>query len=202
MRLKAGTTIFIIFLAGALVVYALPLLTANRASAWAQQAPKQSQCDFLNVGGFIIHDGAQANFGVAGGCKHGSPTWGHLEYIDHGIGLNIHSTSITAYMLDITGDPNARLICGTARTNQSGGDVNFVVRTGDAGEPGINDQFDIRLKDQSGVTVYDTATEEGFLHFLGSSAPGSPGDGSGGNIQLHKPNPSTTGEFGGSCPAL
>ena len=85
--------------------------------------------------------------------------------------------------------------------NQSG-DVNFVVRTGDAGEPGINDQFDIRVKDQSGVTVYDTATEEGFLHFLGSSAPGSPGDSGGGNIQLHKPNPSTTGEFGGSCPAL
>ena len=196
MRLKAGTAIFIIFLAGALMVCALPLLTANRASAWGQ-----SQCDFLTGAGFIIHDGAQANFGVAGDCKHGSPTWGHVEYIDHGTGLNVHSTSITAYMVDITGDPNARLICGTARTNQFG-DVNFVVRSGDAGEPGVNDQFEIRVKDQSGVTVYDTATEEGFLHFLGSSAPGSPGDGSGGNIQLHKPNPSTTGEFGGSCPAL
>ena len=199
MRLRAGTTIFIIFLAGAFVVCALPLLTANLASAWEQQAPEQSQCDFLTGGGFIIHDGAQANFGVAGGCKHGSPTWGHLEYIDHGTGLKVHSTSITAYMLDITGDPNARLICGTARTNQSG-DVNFVVRTGDAGEPGINDQFDIRVKDQSGVTVYDTATEECIPHYLGSSAPCSPGDGGGGKIQLHKPNPSFIG--GGSCPAL
>ena len=198
MRLRAGTTICIIFLAGALVVCTIPLLTANLANA-QEQAPEQSQCDFMTGGGFIIHDGAHANFGVAGGCKHGSPTWGHLEYIDHGTGLKVHSTSITAYMLDITGDPNARLICGTARTNQSG-DVNFVVRTGDAGEPGINDQFDIRLKDQSGGVVYDTATEECIPHYLGSSAPCSPGDGGGGKIQLHKPNPSFIG--GGSCPAL
>src|SRR5206468_11544623 len=83
MRLRAGTTIFIIFLAGALVVCTIPILTANLARA-QEQAPEQSQCDFLTGGGFIIHDGAQANFGVAGGCKHGSPTWGHLEYIDHG----------------------------------------------------------------------------------------------------------------------
>jgi len=92
------------------------MLASGPASAWV--------CDFLTGGGFIIRDsGAKANFGVGGGCKFGSPTWGHLEYIDHGIGLNVHWTSITAYMeLDTSTGPNgqptgARLICGTARTN-------------------------------------------------------------------------------------
>jgi len=55
-------------------------------------------CDFLTGGGFIVNNGAKANFGVAGGCKNGTPTWGHLEYIDHGSGLNVHWTSITAYI--------------------------------------------------------------------------------------------------------
>src|SRR5438093_5637976 len=43
-------------------------------------ASAQSRCDFLTGGGFIIRpSGAKANFGVAGGCKGGSPTWGHLQ---------------------------------------------------------------------------------------------------------------------------
>lgn len=158
-------------------------------------------CDFLTGGGFIIRDsGAKANFGVGGGCKHGSPTWGHLEYIDHGTGLNVHWTSITAYIFDRqdppdpqTGQPHgARLICGTARTNMFG-DVDFVLRAEDRSEPGVDDVFIIRLRTM-GVTVY--TTEGDSDHTLGGSGPG------GGNIQLHKPNPSTTGEFGGSCPAL
>jgi hypothetical protein len=41
-----------------------------------------------------------------------------------------------------------RDICGTARTNQLYGDVYFVVRTKDAGEPGVNGTFDIRLRDR------------------------------------------------------
>src|SRR2546429_3775113 len=70
---------------------ALALLFASgSAFAW--------QCDFLTGGGFIFFNGNKANFGVGGGCKHGSPTWGHLEYIDHGTGLNVHWTSITAYL--------------------------------------------------------------------------------------------------------
>src|SRR5258707_1453228 len=97
-------------------VLAVLALASGSASAW--------QCDFLTGGGFIIRDtGAKANFGVGGGCKHGSPTWGHLEYIDHGTGLNVHWTSITAYMEidssnDDKGRPNgARLSFGTAWTD-------------------------------------------------------------------------------------
>lgn len=167
-------------------------------------------CDFLTGGGFIMttgsgtHAEAKGNFGVGGGCKHGSPTWGHLEYHDHGNGLNTHWTTITAYLQEGDGeeqrlDPKThqplgtRLICGTARTNLYG-DVDFMVRATDNGEPGVNDEFDIRLA-QGGVIVYTTENEPGAPNKLGG------GDGGGGNIQLHKPNPSTTGEFGGSCPA-
>jgi hypothetical protein len=129
-------------------------LVCSSANAW--------QCDFLTGGGFIVRDtGAKANFGVGGGCKDGSPTWGHLEYIDHGMDLF--------------------------------GDVDWVVAARDRGEPGSDDEFIIRLT-QFGVTVYTTEFDSD--HTLGGSGPG------GGNIQLHKPNPSTTGSFGGSCPAL
>lgn len=166
-------------------------------------------CDFLTGGGFIFttasgaHAEAKANFGVGGGCKHGSPTWGHLEYQDHATGLNVHWLTITAYMIEAeepgTTDPKTRqplgtrLICGTARTNQFG-NVDFMVRATDNGEPGTSDEFDIRLA-QGARIIYTTENEPGAPNKLGA------GEGGGGNIQLHKPNPSTTGAFGGDCPA-
>jgi len=168
------------------------VLASGSASAW--------ECDFLTGGGFIIRDsGAKANFGVGGGCKHGSPTWGHLEYQDHGTGLNVHWTSITGYFeeesnTDSRGKPiGVRRICGTARTNLYG-DVDWFVLARDTGEPGVDDEFTIRLTPLGGgIPLY--TTEGDSNHTLGGSGPG------GGNIQLHNPNPSTMGEFGGSCPA-
>ena len=62
------------------------------------------------------------------------------------------------------------------------------------GEPGSDDEFTIRLRDSSGALVYNTEGDSD--HTLGGSGPG------GADIQLHKPNPSTSGSFGGSCPAL
>lgn len=168
-------------------------------------------CDFLTGGGFIMttasntHDLAKGTFAIGGGCKQGMPTWGHLEYHDHGNGLNAHWLTITAYLAEGPGtgdtsvDPKThqptgtRLVCGTARTNLYG-DVDFMVRAHDHGEPGTEDLFDIRLK-QNGVVVYTTENEFGFPHRLND------GNGGGGNIQLHKPNPSTEGNLGGDCPA-
>jgi hypothetical protein len=183
---------------------ALALVLGDR-TARAHEFP----CDFLTGGGYILttasgmHAEAKANFGVGGGCKHGSPTWGHLEYQDHGTGLNVHWTSITAYLLEAEGDTSAdpktrqptgtRLICGTARTNQFG-DVDFMVRARDLGEPGVDDEFDLRLA-KAGAIVYTTESEPGAPNKLGG------GTGGGGNIQLHKPNPSTNGSFGGLCAA-
>jgi hypothetical protein len=186
------------------IAVALIALTAERTLI-AHPAP----CDFLTGGGFIIttgggtHAPAKANFGIGGGCKHGSPTWGHLEYHDHGNGLNAHWLTITAYLAEGDGlgdtsfDPKTkqptgtRLVCGTARTNLYG-NVDFMVRAKDAGEPGREDEFDIRLA-QDGRVVYGTEVEG--IHQLND------GNGGGGNIQLHKPNPSTDGQLGGECPA-
>ena len=190
----------------------LALLLVPRAvpvvKAWVKP------CDFLTGGGWIVPFGAKANFGVGGGCKNGSgtngiPYWGHLEYIDHSTGLNVHATSITYYVPDAenTGTDQqptgTRHICGTATTNLYG-NVYFHVRAKDAGEPGVNDQFDIRLKHCTSLGcdpfyLYDT-TAMCFPHYLGSYACAAPGTGGGGNIQLHDDNPSTTGVFGGSCP--
>jgi hypothetical protein len=187
------------------IAVALLTLSAERTIS-AHPMP----CDFLTGGGFIIttgggtHEPAKGNFGVGGGCKHGLPTWGHLEYHDHGNGLNVHWTTITAYLAegdglgDTSTDPKTkqptgtRLICGTARTNLFG-DVDFMVRASDKGEPGVNDEFDLRLS-QGALLVY--ATDADGTHKLLND-----GNGGGGNIQLHKPNPSTFGELGGVCPA-
>jgi hypothetical protein len=182
----------------------LALGIATLALALASGAAN-ADCDFLTGGGFIINNGANANFGVGGGCKNGTPTWGHLEYIDHGIGLKVHWTSITGYSregsdtTDSQGRPiGTRFICGTARTNQPYGDVNFVVRARDAGEPGVMDEFDIQLT-TPGATAPVYTTDPFFApphHQLNN------GNGGGGNIQLHTPNPSTTGNFSDplSCP--
>ncbi len=176
-------------------------LTDVKVHAWA--------CDFLTGGGFIYVDGAKGTFAIGGGCKknvpdqHG-PYWGHLEYHDHGTGLNAHWQTITAYNEWETSTDDKgrligrRLICGTARTNLYD-DVNFAVVVRDSGEPGVNDEFDIQLKRPDGTIAYTTFGSDStgsFPHQLGG------GDGGGGNIQLHKPNPSTVGEFGGDCPAL
>ena len=113
---------------------AVTLVKPVPVKAWAN-----TPCDFLTGGGWIVHNGAKANFGVAGGCKHGSPTWGHLEYQDNGTGLDAHGTAITAYEVfddgsngtEANGKPiGARLICGNARTSQFG-DVNFALRASD-----------------------------------------------------------------------
>ena len=195
---------FIVALGCAAAIAALTAIVTGRPAA-AHVFP----CDFLTGGGYIfttasgVHDVAKGTFAIGGGCKHGSPTWGHLEYHDHATGLNVHWTAITAYLLEGEGDTSSdpktgqptgtRLVCGTARTNAYG-DVDFMVRARDSAEPGVRDQFDIRLA-QGETVIYTTENEPDAPHELGD------GDGGGGNIQLHKPNPSTTGAFGGSCPA-
>lgn len=168
-------------LGGALCALGAALaLSLNESALSAQQAA----CDFVTGGGYI-HPQAfmsgKGTFGVAGGCKNGS-FWGHLQYKDHAVGKQIHGTSITGYQM--TAD-NARLICGTGRTPQ--GDVTFVVRVKDAGEPGSEDEFDIEWEGAGGTYPTDPS---GFPHKLAA-----------GNILLHKPNNSNTGMFG-TCPSI
>src|SRR5712691_10329974 len=193
-KLASGLVLVALVVTGA--VFVAGTATAPPVRAWETLPP----CDFLTGGGWIVYNGNKANFGVAGGWQHGSPTWGHLEYIDHGTGLNVHWTSITAYLeVDSStsrGKPTgARRSCGTARTNLYG-DVDWVVFARDTGEPGVDDHFVTRLTTPGVIPiniVYTTEFDSDFT--LGGPGPG------GGNIQLHNPNPSTMGEFGGPCPA-
>ena len=192
MRLGIGTTIRFSLAGAVFIAGAVELLTTD--SAIAQVQPP---CDFSTGGGFIVRDsGDKANFGVAGSCKNNF-SWGHLEYVDHSYTppLNVHFTSITAYggpgcSPNGPSDSTTRCICGTATSNMFG-DVEFGVVVDDVGEPGVNDVFKIRLT-QGGQPVYTTESDSD--HTLDGSGPG------GGNIQLHKPDPSST--FGGSCPAF
>jgi len=182
-------------------IAALALAAYDPASAWVR-------CDFLTGGGFIVRDsGAKGNFGIGGSCRPGGDghgLWGHLEYHDHGTGLNVHWLTITAYVDggDTSTDPKihqptgTRIICGTARTNQFG-DVDWAVKAKDVGEPGVDDEFVIKLS-HGAVTVYNTLHDSN--NTLGGTGPG------GGNIQLHKENPSITESFTElnptTCPAF
>src|SRR5713226_8979296 len=199
-------------LAGGLLVAmaAVLMLNAVPVKAW-----NFAQCkDFMTGGGFITPgtNGAHANFGVGGSCKPGGDghgLWGHLEYIDHGSGLspivpfNVHWLTITGYFQDFLrgvtdgGTPHqptgARIICGTARTNDPlHPNVNFAVRGNDQGEPGTSDQFDIDLQDGTGIFYATAPCGPSCFHTL-----------AGGNIQLHAGG-NISGTFGpeGGCPAL
>ncbi len=164
------------------VVVAVVALTVQHASAHVVPKP----CDFTTGGGWIVipeEGGDQANFGLVGGCKNDG-FFGDVNYIDHNFGppgLHVHSTSIDGYFDPIPSGSTFRDICGTASTNMWG-DVKFRVRTQDNGEPGANDRFGIKLM-QNGVVVYLVTTRQ-----LGPDVANG-----GGNIQLHDPNPSTTG---------
>src|SRR5205823_8124905 len=142
----------------ALAVAALVVI-GGAAGAQAQQ------CDFATGGGYIVNNDAKANFGVGGSCKQGGDDhglWGHLEYIDHGTGLNVHWNTVTGYFV-LPGPDSAssqptgsRRICGTARTNRFG-DVDWLVEATDKGEPGKTDAFRIKLSTGTSA-VYDTGS--------------------------------------------
>ncbi len=179
-------------------------------------------CDFTTGGGFILiapgevtnqvglpETGRKANFGLVGGCKNGG-FFGHVNYVDHNNGLHVSSDTITAYVNPCPGCSsaaanNARDICGTADVSINGspkGTWGFRVRTIDAEQqssPPPKDKFGIHIHylDSSGnalSTAYLVQTR-----CLASDSPtgnvmtctaGNPG---GGDIELHKHNPSNTG---------
>ena len=172
-RLISGAT-----LAGALAVMAAGIGAPATASAHWVQAP----CDFVTSGGFVFKDnGERANFGAHGGCKN-NEFWGHVNYVDHQKQFHMDSTRITGYLFD-PANPNARDICGWARINDQAEEVMFRVRLIDNGEPGRNDMFGITIDNwnSAGDRFYRVSTRS-----LAAEKNG------GGNVQLHKNNPSTT----------
>src|SRR5919109_5578127 len=63
-----------------LAVAAGLLLSAVPASAHVIPSP----CDWVTGGGFVINDGAHANFGLVAGCKH-HHFFGHVNFVDHSL---------------------------------------------------------------------------------------------------------------------
>lgn len=168
-------------LAAGLLVALLMLRSAPVATAHIVPSP----CDFTTGGGFVItENGNHANFGLVGGCKNGG-FFGHVNFVDHDTtgmfaGLHVSSDTIDAYFEPVAGS-NVRDICGTADTNLFG-TVKFRARTEDNGEPGIGvDRFGLKLTGVSPPFTGESAVVVSTRLLAG------------GNIQLHKPNPSTTG---------
>jgi len=169
-----------VLILGAVVVAAFAL---PRVPVSAHFVP--TPCDFITSGGFIFKDNFErANFGAHGGCKN-EDWWGHVNYVDHDpvpyagnkSPYHVDSTEITGYMFD-PAFPNARDICGIARTN-AGESVYFRVRLVDNGEgsnAACKDEFGIRLSNG----------------YLVTTRPLANGGNGGGNVQLHKGNPSNT----------
>src|SRR5206468_2537706 len=122
--------------------------------------------DFVTGGGWITGtpSSARANFGVAGGRRNGA-LWGHLNYIDHGIGMHVKQTAVTAYYPDPWGDPRCRGIEYDVTIDGQAGHA--TVLACDKGEPGRDDEFNIYLSNG-----YWAHWAHGVL--------------GGGNIQLHK----------------
>lgn len=143
---------------------------AVRADGGGSGITIPNPCDFITGGGFILTDTMnKANFGAHGGCKHGS-FWGHVNYVDHGgymarTPFHVSSTEITAYFMDL---PNARTICGKARTNLNQDEVLFRVRMED-NDPTAPDMFEMQLSNG-----YFTTPAKPLI---------------GGSIKLHKQNP-------------
>jgi hypothetical protein len=136
------------------------------SSAHADIACGKPDCsvgkDFVTGGGWITGtpSGDRGTFAVAGGIKNGA-LWGHLAYHDHGNGMKVKGTAVTAYAAV---DSVTRHIEGTAEVNGQSG-FSYQVDVADNGEPGRNDTFSLRLSN-------------------GYSASGKL---AGGNIQLHQP---------------
>ena len=129
--------------------------------------PEDVDCGKITGGGWVVAtpSGAKGTFGVSGGVR-GTGFWGHLNYVDHGTGLHVRSTAVTAFEDDAT-DENARVIRYNVLIGTAEGTA--TVRVVDNGEPGARDRFELTLS-----TGYTAKGE------LGGSRPG------GGNIQLHK----------------
>ena len=140
-------------------------------------------CDFVTSGGFVMSDtNKKISFGAHGGCKHGE-FWGHVNVVDHSTGYHINSDEITGFLVpNPVAEPNTRDICGWASTNNNADQplVRFRVRLTDLGEPGSSDNWGIVLGEGAAAPYLVPP------RLLSAAKPG------GGNVQLHKPNPSTT----------
>ena len=141
--------------AGAITVNALHVVVTGVADVVVSSAHADIGCPtapppppppgcpgFVTGGGWITVTPSQAkgNFAVAGGIKNGG-LWGHLSYQDHGPnGPKVKGTGVTGYTVI---SETSRRIDGTADIDGQAG--TYQVDVTDAGEPGRNDLFALKL---------------------------------------------------------
>lgn len=123
--------------------------------------PPETCDDFVTGGGHLRGpDQNKSTFAISGGIKHGEVR-GNLSFHQHGRhGINVKSTSITAYTVI---DATTRRIEGVAKVNGKK-EYTFISIVSDNGEPGRSDFFSLELSNGYRAS--------GTLH--------------GGNIQIHK----------------
>ena len=130
-------------------------------------APKVGNA-FMTGGGKLGMGRDIATFGLNAG-ERGGVLHGHLQYIDHGQNLNVHSTMISSFTPPPTSAGNTCVsFSGPARVNNVDG-YSFTVNSAcDNGEPGVNlDSLDISVNGPGGFSY------------------GRSGKLTGGNLQLH-----------------
>ncbi len=130
-------------------------------------APKVGNA-FMTGGGKLGMGRDIATFGLNAG-ERGGVLHGHLQYIDHGQNLNVHSTMISSFTPPPTSAGNTCVsFSGPARVNNVDG-YSFTVNSAcDNGEPGVGvDSLDISVKGPDGFSY------------------GRSGKLTGGNLQLH-----------------
>lgn len=101
---------------------------------------------------------------------------GSLEYVDHGMKMNVHGYEITSLVIS---EGNHADIWGLCRVNGNNLPYQFHVYVIDRNEPGKHDWFEIRVFPGIGEPFYWAANELGFPEDAGG----------GGNIVVHVPLP-------------
>jgi len=139
--------------------------------------------DRVTGGGFIIPtpgDTIHANFGAGGGLHHGE-LWGHLNYVDHdtlSAVRHVKAQTVVGYCVACGGFPECRQITYSPAT-VDGVEVDAViVQVCDRGEPGVGDTFSICIPS---------------LGYCKGGVLGGDTEPSGGNVQLHAPDPGCGG---------
>jgi subtilisin family serine protease len=107
---------------------------------------------FVAGGGQLIHNGYKASIGVNIKYLKSGNAQGSLLYIEHRPGGDVVVKSNAIGTMAIVG--NEAVPTGKANVN-GGGNYGFIGRVIDNGEPGLTDQFGLRVTDPGGNIVLD-----------------------------------------------
>ena len=107
---------------------------------------------FVAGGGQLIHNGVRAMIGVNIKYLKNGNAQGALFYIEHRPGGDVKVKSNSIGTVAIIG--GEAVVTGKATVN-GGGNYGFIARILDNGEPGLTDQFGLRVTDSGGSIVAD-----------------------------------------------